>query len=110
MSREKRFEQKQNARIERFKRIWRNVSNYEIAGYYLPGWHREAETPRCMEKHWKDWATGVNYCAVPGWWNRLYHTQPKRIAANRLCDAIVKGREPETVMWPAKKKPTHYYW
>jgi hypothetical protein len=111
MSRERRFEQKQNAKIKRLKRIWIDLSPWDRAGGY---WNYYGEwTPddrNRLGEHWRKYNQPVNYCSVPGWWNRLYHTQPKRIAANLLCKHIVKGRDPDSVLWPAKKRPTHYYW
>ena len=111
MSRERRFEQKQNARIRRFKRIWNDLSPWEIKNIESPSYLSWSTWDRNrLRDHWRKHACGVNYSAVPGWWNRMYHTQPRRIEANRLCHFIVRGQDPETVLWPARKRPIHYYW
>ena len=112
MNRERRFEQKQNVRIKRFKRIWNDLSNWEIAGGHWNGWSGDwvPDHRNRLEKHWRTYATGVNYSAVPGWWNRLYHSRPNRINARRVAYSIVRGRDSDTIEWPHNRRPTIYYW
>lgn len=65
-----------------------------------PGW-------KC-KKPWRDYSRIL--MNEPGWWVREFMTQPARIRANQLCTLIVKGRDPDGVLWPSHKRPHLYYW
>lgn len=51
------------------------------------------------------------------WWQNtpshhhiLYHTRPRRRQERQLEIAVMKGEDPENIIWPLSKKPHHYYW
>lgn len=66
----------------------------------IQGW-REAWRPNhlCQMNRW------------PAWWDRLFHTRPKRVATKRLERAILRGADPDDLAWPLNsRKPHIYYW
>jgi hypothetical protein len=47
----------------------------------------------------------------PAWWDRVFHTAPRRAKERVITRAIVKGaKDPDSVCWPLAKKPHIYYW
>lgn len=47
----------------------------------------------------------------PAWWDRLFHTRPRRAAEKRVAKAIQDGKvDGDEALWPLDKKPTLYYW
>lgn len=59
---------------------------------------------------WPDWYNFTS--SYPAWWDREFHTRPKRVATKRLERAIVRGLiDPDDTAWPlGSRKPTNYYW
>ena len=54
------------------------------------------------------WSTRM---ATPMWWIHEFMTRPRRTENKRLCKIIMKGRDPDGVVWPTGNcKPHHYYW
>jgi hypothetical protein len=48
----------------------------------------------------------------PAWWDRTFHTRPKRARARRLERQVLLGQiDEDDTVWPlASRKPTTYYW
>ena len=46
----------------------------------------------------------------PGWWTHVTVIQPARIEAHRLEHHILRGYDPDSLVWPDCKKPHDYYW
>jgi hypothetical protein len=46
----------------------------------------------------------------PAWWDREFHTRPHRANTRRLEKKVMKGADPDEVVWPLAKKPHNYYW
>lgn len=55
-------------------------------------------------------APRVNYGKNPGWWNNLYTTRRRRADDRALAHAIVRGADPEGLLWLPSKQPNEYYW
>jgi len=113
MSRERRFEQKQNAKRRRLRIIWRNMSENEKSGVYrliYPSLYYEGSRfeKNDLDRYWRRWATGINYASVPSAWNNRYHTRPARARCRQCRHQVLRGNE--EVIWPHKKRPTIYYW
>lgn len=50
------------------------------------------------------------YADSPSAHNILYHSRPKRRDTRHLERMIVKGQDPDEIVWPHAKKPIIYYW
>jgi hypothetical protein len=49
--------------------------------------------------------------SYPAWWDREFHTRPKRAETRRLERGILSGADPDNVAWPVSaRKPHVYYW
>jgi len=49
--------------------------------------------------------------SYPAWWDRIFHTRPRRNQERMTLRAIVSGQlDPEEAVWPLPKKPHSYYW
>lgn len=46
----------------------------------------------------------------PAWWDREFHTRPKRAETRRLERQVLNGRDPDDIAWPLLRKPHIYYW
>jgi len=46
----------------------------------------------------------------PGWWTHATVIQPARIKTHRLEHGIVRGSDPDVLLWPDCKRPHDYYW
>lgn len=47
----------------------------------------------------------------PAWFDRIFHTRPRRAHEKRIERAILIGRiDPDDTAWPMQKKPRSYYW
>lgn len=50
-------------------------------------------------------------CTWPAYWDRLYHTRPRRRAERRAMVQLMQGDDPDGIVWPtANHKPHNYYW
>jgi hypothetical protein len=48
---------------------------------------------------------------VPKWWRKLFMTRPRRRDNKRICQLILKGRDPDGLIYPLGNcKPHEYYW
>jgi hypothetical protein len=45
-----------------------------------------------------------------GWWRHEMAIVPARIESHRLEQAIARGRDPDSVIWPDGRRPYPYYW
>ena len=47
----------------------------------------------------------------PGWWVHIHMKRPRRHANRRFCNAVLHGRDPDSLPWPGgARKPHLYYW
>jgi hypothetical protein len=58
---------------------------------------------------WDQWGWINGY---PAYWDRIYHSRPRRSKNKALERAIVAGRlDPDDAAWPlGNHKPHQYYW
>ncbi len=48
---------------------------------------------------------------TPKWWIKLFMTRPKRRQNKAVCMAIMKGQDPDDLVYPlGNRKPHVYYW
>jgi len=48
---------------------------------------------------------------TPKWWRKLHMTRPRRRANASCCMQIMKGNDPEGMVFPlGNRKPHVYYW
>jgi hypothetical protein len=49
--------------------------------------------------------------SYPAWWDRTFHTRPRRAKERVITRRILQGTlDPEDTAWPLSKKPHSYYW
>ncbi|EPX78114.1 hypothetical protein [Salipiger mucosus] len=58
--------------------------------------------PRMNDRKWTD--------SYPRWWDKAFHTKPKRARETLLKRAVLKGEDPDDMVWPDGRKPHIYYW
>ena len=46
----------------------------------------------------------------PRWHDKLYHTRPTRRAVHSLSLEVLKGADPDNLVWPNGRKPQIYFW
>lgn len=46
----------------------------------------------------------------PGWWTHATVIQPARTETHRLEHRVLRGCDPDLLLWPDCKKPHDYYW
>lgn len=47
----------------------------------------------------------------PAWWDRTFHTRPRRSKEKAIARRILCGDlDPDDAAWPLEKKPHIYYW
>ena len=46
----------------------------------------------------------------PRWHDKLFHTRPTRRKTKSMEQALLKGADPEGIVWPDGRKPHVYYW
>ena len=46
----------------------------------------------------------------PRWHDKIFHTTPRRHKESMACRSILKGMDPDTILWPLDRKPHIYYW
>jgi len=65
--------------------------------------HRLAgRVPQSDRQHW----TG----SYPRHWDIVFHTRPARSEANGKLRSILRGEDPDDMVWPDGRKPHIYYW
>jgi hypothetical protein len=48
---------------------------------------------------------------TPGWWVKLYMSRPRRRQNKRCCMAVLKGKDPDGLVFPlGNHRPHEYYW
>lgn len=48
---------------------------------------------------------------TPRWWRRIRTTRPKRFKNRRLCRLVIKGTDPDDLIFPVEGcKPWEYWW
>lgn len=48
---------------------------------------------------------------TPKWWRKLHMSRPRRRENRRLCQLVMKGADPEALIFPlGNNKPHVYYW
>lgn len=52
----------------------------------------------------------VHWLNTPSWWNIVFHTRPRRHKTRMMEHEVVKGCDPDGLLWPVEKKPHSYYW
>lgn len=49
--------------------------------------------------------------SYPAWWDRIFHTKPRRAKERRIARAILIGHiDADNAAWPHQKRPHIYYW
>lgn len=62
-----------------------------------------------FEQQWHAYLSPMN--GHPAWWDRNFHTKPRRAKEKRLLRNVQIGKvDPDNVAWPLLKKPHIYYW
>lgn len=46
----------------------------------------------------------------PRWWDKMHHTRPARREGRSLETKILRGHDPDDMVWPDGRKPHSYYW
>ncbi len=46
---------------------------------------------------------------TPGHWDTVFHERPMRAATKRLETQVMKGADPDELLWPLHKKPQEWY-
>lgn len=46
----------------------------------------------------------------PRWHDILYHSRPPRRRTKALERRVLKGDDPDNLVWPDGRKPHEYYW
>ena len=110
MNREKRFEQKINAKRKIIRRIYEDLNQYErVGGFWYAGEFHENHRNR-LKTYWNSRNKPTNFSQNPGWWDHEFSTIPSRRASNRQLNMILRGISPDLIVWPDYKKPKLYYW
>ncbi len=48
---------------------------------------------------------------TPKEWRKYYMTRPRRHLNKKLCREVLKGRDPDLIVWPlGNNKPQVWYW
>jgi hypothetical protein len=72
------------------------------AGYYSAN----ALKHRLGEKY-DDHAWSSNW---PRYWDKIFHIRPARRKNRQLEHSILRGADPDNMVWPDDRKPHIYYW
>ncbi|WP_145557692.1 hypothetical protein [Yersinia aldovae] len=51
-----------------------------------------------------------NYSKNPGWWDNLCTTRANRAGTRAKLRELLKGIEPEGILWLPNNRPRKYYW
>lgn len=46
----------------------------------------------------------------PAWHDILFHRRPHRRATKEVEGKLLRGADPDDLVWPVSKKPHVYYW
>jgi hypothetical protein len=63
----------------------------------------------------QSWRTGETFVGIatwnePKWWRRYFKHRKRRAQTRNKCRQIMKGHDPENMVWPRDKQPWIYYW
>lgn len=50
------------------------------------------------------------YSVTPGWWNRLRNKPPGKTLDKRSAAAVLRGDDPDGLVWADDRKPHIYFW
>lgn len=53
---------------------------------------------------------GCDYSKNPGWWNRLTCTHRRRVDNRANINRVLRGVEPDALLWMPGNRPGEYYW
>lgn len=95
-------------RLTRFEDEYPHINYWSDRGMWL----------RALSEHHDQWngPPGKSHLGQmngwPAWWDRLFHTRPKRAATKRLERAVLRGLvDPDDLAWPlGSRKPHNYFW
>ncbi|WP_154667670.1 hypothetical protein [Leisingera caerulea] len=46
----------------------------------------------------------------PRYWDKVFHIRPARRRTHAQEHAILRGEDPDNMVWPTGRKPRVYYW
>lgn len=46
----------------------------------------------------------------PRYWDKVFHIRPARSRTHAQEHAILRGEDPDNMVWPTGRKPRVYYW
>ncbi len=69
--------------------------------------HRFGLSEEEYESHPAYWCWFRNY---PRCHDKTYHTRPTRRKARMLERQVLRGEDPDNMVWPDGRKPHTYYW
>lgn len=68
--------------------------------------HYKRKKPRTKSR-----STGAFPNGTPAHWNILHHSRPRRRRTAQLATKLLKGTEPDDLVWDlGNRKPHIYYW
>lgn len=71
-------------------------------------WHPRGQHGNRGKKISGPYSTMASY---PAWWDRLFHTRPRRAREKLMTKAILAGKlDADNIAWPLAKKPHIWYW
>jgi hypothetical protein len=48
--------------------------------------------------------------SYPAWWDRTFHTPVWRAKERVLERLVLRGADPDSIVWPRLRRPHVYYW
>ena len=91
------------------------VENNQVEVIHYKG--RDETEPSPWMKAWdalsqEDQLRVINYSKSPSWFNRLFHTRPRRRESRDLLKKVDLKQEENSIdpLFPHAKKPKTYYW
>jgi hypothetical protein len=64
------------------------------------------EKPFMPFPDWDQWG----WMTTPSSHNILFHSRPRRREEKHCEHQILRGTDPEDILWPTSKRPHKYYW
>jgi hypothetical protein len=80
---------------------------------YKRGYPRTTHHSRGRDKHRRHQPDFNRYYWLSQWprsWDIVFHTRPRRRRTRVAEIRVMKGYDPDDVLWPLEKKPHIYYW
>lgn len=50
------------------------------------------------------------YSSCPSGWNTYFHIRPNRRKTRHNLQMLIKGADPDAMVWPVARKPHIYFW